>query len=99
MLVKGSIDCQSTNAAIEDSDGKVSVQEVSQLREDLRNCDPEAGNNIVDEFIRLVEELFFTVSANYFYGSLSRIYVPNRPGAMLQPECSLALDCRFCVPL
>ena len=82
-LVQGAIDCQSANAAVEDSDGKVTVPVSAGLCEDLGDFYAKAGNRIVDEFVGIVKERFRTIGAIHFYGSLFRIYVPDRAGTKL----------------
>src|SRR6185295_4203934 len=91
------VDCKSTNAAVEDSDGKVAVQVSVGLGKDLRNFHSKAGNGVVDEFVSFVEELSVTVSPNYLDRSLSRIHVPDSLRTKLQPQCSLALDWRLSI--
>ena len=77
------VDCQSTNAAIEDSDGKIAVQVRAGLFEDLGDFHSKAGNGVVGEFVGFVKSSSVTWRRDYFNGSTSRIHEPHRSCARL----------------
>jgi hypothetical protein len=50
------VDCQSANAAVEDADGKVSMQVMRRpLVEDLGNDETKPRNSVVEKFVTIVE--------------------------------------------